>query len=217
MQQKKNGIIFDLDGTLLDTLRDLAEAVNIALDSAGFPTHEVDAYRTFVGDGVYTLIQRAVPPDTPEDSCRKVLLAMRDAYLAGWAKHTRPYPGIDAMLSGLNERGLPIAVLSNKPHEYTEIMVRHFFPAVSFARVQGSPPGEKAKPEPRLALDIAQGMGLAPESMYFVGDSNVDMLTAKAASMRAVGVSWGFRPVAELQGHGATLILNTPDEIFALL
>ncbi|MDL2267113.1 HAD family hydrolase [Desulfovibrio sp. OttesenSCG-928-G15] len=217
MEEQKKGIIFDLDGTLLDTLRDLAEAVNSALVSAGFPPHAVDAYRAFVGDGVYTLIQRAVPAGTGEESCRKVLLAMRDAYLAGWANHTRPYPGIENMLSGLIGRGVPVAVLSNKPHEYTEIMVRHFFPDISFFRVQGSPPGEKAKPEPKLALAIAAHMGLAPAHIFFVGDSNVDMLTAKAANMPAVGVSWGFRSIDELKSHGASGILSAPDDIFALL
>lgn len=213
MNYKARAVIFDMDGTLLDTLQDLADAVNAALGAKGFPDHPVDAYRVFVGDGVETLIRRACPESADDAARRAVLLGMRDTYAKNWMQYSRPYPGIEELVAALKERGIPMAVLSNKPHEFTLLMARHFFPDEPFARVQGSPAGEKAKPEPTLALRVANDLGVAPEDVLFVGDSNIDMITAKAAGMTSAGASWGFRPVEELIAHGAAYILDTPQDI----
>lgn len=204
---------FDLDGTLLDSLEDLADAGNAALASKGYPTHPADAYRYFVGDGMETLIRRAAPQGVEEDVLRLLTQTMRDEYALGWARKTRPYPGITTMLDELRQRGVVLAVLSNKPHEFTELAVRRFFPNTPFARIQGSPKGGRAKPDPALALAMAAELGLAPEEVLFIGDSRTDMDTAVAAGMFPLGVLWGFRPASELTEHGAKALVEDPIQI----
>lgn len=207
-------VFFDLDGTLLDTLEDLADAGNLALAARGFPSHPVDAYRFFVGDGMETLMRRAAPPDTDEASLDLLTKAMREQYGRNWARKTRPYAGIVAMLEWLASRSMPMAVLSNKPHEFTLLTVERFFPRTPFALVQGSPEGGRAKPEPAMALSMAKSLGLAPAEVLFMGDSRTDMDTAVAAGMLPAGVLWGFRPKSELLAHGARVLLEEPADLF---
>ena len=211
-------VIFDLDGTLLDTLADIAYSVNTALAARGLPVHPVDAYRHFVGDGWKMLITRALP----EQERTGALIAQCGAqameiYRQNWNCRTRPYDGILEMLEELRLKGAPLAILSNKPHAETVRCIDTYFSAVPFAEVLGQRDGFPAKPDPTSALEIARKMNLTPESVLFVGDSAVDMKTANAAGMPAVGAAWGFRGPQELLDAGCRSIVNHPREILSLL
>lgn len=228
-----HAIIFDLDGTLLDTLEDLADAANACLLAQGFSAHPVDAYRQFVGDGVETLFRRALPPGTPpgdatERAVAALVARMRDEYGARWSAKSAPYPGIRELLAALAPAGLPLGVLSNKPHAFTRLMVGSFFdgaaaapggapdgdgPLGPFAVVAGARPGVPRKPDPAAAIATARALGVDPAHAAFVGDSNVDMRTAHGAGMLAVGCLWGFRGEAELRESGASVLLAHPLEL----
>lgn len=207
-------VFFDLDGTLLDSLEDLADTANSVLVRHGYPSHAIDAYRYFVGDGMETLLRRAAPDSLGEEEFSRLLEPMREEYGKSWAKKSRPYNGIVPMLLELVEREVILAVLSNKPHEFAVLAVEHFFPNIHFAKIQGSPRGGKAKPDPSLALDMAREFKLAPGEVIFMGDSSIDMDTAVAAGMLPVGVLWGFRTEDELKRHGAKILLERPGDIF---
>ena len=207
-------VIFDLDGTLVDSLEDIADTANDALKARGFPAHPVDAYRYFVGDGIQNMVRRASPDGTDDEVINALVAEAHDAYSAGWNQKTRPYAGIEAMLRELEGRGIALAVLSNKLHEFTQDVVAHFFPQTPFKAIQGSPRGSKAKPDPTLALRIASELGVPPQQTLFMGDTRTDMDTATAAGMVPAGVLWGFRPERELLDHGAQLILREPGELF---
>lgn len=209
--------IFDLDGTLLDTLEDLADSMNRALAERGFPERPVDAYRYFVGDGMMNLARRASPPGTGDDVAAELVEAMADIYGNNWAVKTKPYAGIPAMLEECKRRGLGLAVLSNKPDAFTQVMIRHYFPENTFAQVFGARDAVPRKPDPAGALEIAQNLGLPPSAFLYFGDTNTDMRTGLAAGMFTVGVTWGFRPVEELRGAGAQAIIDRPEEIIGFL
>lgn len=209
-----DAFIFDLDGTLLNSLADVADAANAALTARGFPAHPEDAYRFFIGNGTRTLMRRAAPEGTDEETVTILLEGMHAHYAKNWAGKTRPYPGIMPMLERLSALGPPLAVLSNKPHAFTMLCVRRFFPDIPFSRVQGCPEGGSPKPDPALALDIAAEFGVEPPRVCFLGDSNVDMDTARAAGMVPVGALWGFRPESELRRHGAAVLLSLPEQLF---
>ncbi len=214
-------VIFDLDGTLLDTLDDLANAANGALHSAGYPQHPVSAYRQFVGNGLRMLVRRALPAGEadrigPADF-ETLVKRTGDNYARDWAVTTRPYPYVPELLQELRRRDLPLAVVTNKPHEWTLRMLKHYFPDEPFLFIQGAMPDLPHKPDPAGALKAARHLGTAPNETVFVGDSNVDMLTAHNAGMVAVGVDWGFRGAKELQESGADRILYTPLGLLAFL
>ena len=217
MPPRFRAVIFDLDGTLINSLDDLADCANAALGERGFPPHPADAYRFFVGEGMENLVRRAAPAGTDETVIRRLVECMRERYGRDWARKTRPYDGIVPMLERLAALPLPMAVLSNKPREFTDLTVRHFFPDIPFVQVLGSPPGGRAKPDPSLALSIADGLGLAPEQTLFVGDSRTDMDTATAAGMFPAGVLWGFRSAEELLAHGAKVLLKEPEGVNELV
>ncbi len=205
------GVVFDLDGTLLDTLTDLADCLNRVLQRHGLPTHPRDAYRMFVGDGLRMLVQRAMPVDRRDPAGIDALTAAMNAeYAEHWADQTRPYEGIPETLRALAERGLTLAVLSNKPDEFTPPAVRRFFPDIPFAAVRGARPEVPRKPDPTGALRIAAEAGLAPAEFLYLGDSGTDMQTAVRAGMHAVGVLWGFRGADELRANGAAHLLDHP-------
>ncbi len=208
------GIIFDLDGTLLNTLQDLAASVNSVLDERGWPEHPVDAYRSFVGDGLTMLVRRAVPEHIRDQRLiNEYVQAVRREYSRRWADKTAPYPGIPQALEELKQKGIVMGILSNKPHEATLEVVRHFFPGGCFEVVQGAMPNGLVKPNPKPALEVAARMGKNPGQVYFLGDSNVDMLTASSAGMIALGAAWGFRGREELLQAGARYILEKPLDI----
>ena len=210
--------IFDLDGTLLDTLDDLADSANEALATCGFPTHPVDAYRTFVGEGMAVLIQRILPAAARRtEQVDLVLDFYRAAYGRRWKAKTRLYPGIEALLTGLTAGGIPLAVLSNKPQAYTEICMAHFLGHHRFEVIFGQRDHVTRKPDPAGAYEIAAELGLDVAEILFIGDTATDMDTATAAGMIPVGVLWGFRPEAELRAHGARHLVARPEEILGLV
>lgn len=212
--------IFDLDGTLLNTLDDLANAANAALHSAGYPQHPVAAYRQFVGNGLRMLVRRALPEGEADRlgpaGFETLVGRTGDNYAQNWAAATRPYPHIPELLQELQRRGIPLAVVTNKPHEWTLHMLKHYFPDEPFLFIQGAMPNLPHKPDPAGALNAARHLGVAPHEAAFVGDSNVDMLTARNAGMAAVGVDWGFRGAQELKESGADTILYDPLELLPL-
>jgi phosphoglycolate phosphatase len=209
--------IFDLDGTLLDTLDDLADSANEALETSGFPGHPVASYRTFVGDGMTVLMERILPEaDRSPATVASLLELYRAAYQRRWKAKTRLYPGIDALLHNLTERGIPLAVLSNKPQAYTEIVMAHFLGHHRFEIIFGQREGIPHKPHPAGAHEIAARLGRAAADILFIGDTSTDMDTATAAGMIPVGVLWGFRGAEELQSHGAAHLVAEPEEILTL-
>ena len=209
--------IFDLDGTLLDSAGDIADAANRALSSMRFPEHDRAAYTRFVGNGMELLMRRVAPEGCGEDAIRTLLERMLREYDSGWAVKTRPYAGIPELLHTLSTQDWKLAVLSNKPHGVVCEIVTHFFPDVPFGRVQGSlSPSLPAKPDPALALDIAASFGLSPAESVVVGDMRTDVNVAKNAGMPSVGVSWGFRSRAELESYGAWRVIDSPGEFLPL-
>ncbi|MCB2191997.1 MAG: HAD family hydrolase [Deltaproteobacteria bacterium] len=212
------GLICDLDGTLLDSIADLGESMNIVLAADGLPRHPISAYRIMVGNGVEMLTERALPPNlrTP-DMVREMARRMREVYSGRWSVHTRPYPGIEDMLAQAQKAGLSLAVLSNKVDRFTTEMVSHFFPEVPFDQVVGAKTGIPIKPDPQSALTMAQELNLEPGQCIFLGDTKVDMDTANAAGMFPVGVLWGFRDEQELREAGAKRLLAHPSELAELL
>lgn len=216
---EKKAVVFDLDGTLLDTLQDLADSGNAVLAARGFPTHPTDDYRTFIGNGMLNLVRDIFPvgfrPAAGEES-EKILLEYREAYARNWRNTTTPFPGIAALLDELTAAGVPVGVLSNKAHDFTVKCVEAFLPGWSWEVVLGARDGIEPKPDPTGALEAAEILGVAPADCYFIGDSDVDILTARNAGMFPVGVSWGFRPVSELLEAGATTILETPGDLLTL-
>jgi phosphoglycolate phosphatase len=211
-------VIFDLDGTLLDTLEDIAAAANSALREEGFPEHPLDAYRRFVGNGVAILMQRALPESNLQpEQIERCAERFRDVYRDHWNLRTQLYPGINELLSELRARHLQLGVLSNKPHEFTLQCVTTYFPTDWFTCVFGQREGIPHKPDPAGVHEILDHMQVAPEHCLFVGDSAVDMQTARGAGLTAIGVSWGFRSRDELLEHGAARIIDHPHELLALV
>ena len=205
---KIKAAVFDLDGTLTNTLNDIATAMNRSLRLHGLPEFSVDEYRYLVGDGAKKLAQRAVR------NRQELAESVRREYQAYYQEHTldttRPYPGIPELLQALTERGIQVCVLSNKPHADTCGVVRHFFPEIPFAQIRGQVEGVPVKPDPTGAMMIARALGLKPEAFVYLGDTNVDMRTAVNAGMHPVGVTWGFRPAEELAQAGAEHLIGNP-------
>jgi phosphoglycolate phosphatase len=210
--------IFDLDGTLVDSLADIAAAMNWALAHHGLPTHPEAAYRGFVGEGVRELVRRAAGPGAPDEVRHAALL---ESYRGYYAEHlldrTRPFPGMEALLARLARQGVRLGVLSNKSDAFTRQLVEALFPGQAFAAVYGERPGVARKPDPAAALALAVELGASPAACAFVGDTPVDMKTARAAGMHAVGVTWGFRDAAELSAHGAQALARGADELWRAL
>jgi phosphoglycolate phosphatase len=212
-----DAIIFDLDGTLVDSLADLADSMNEVLQAAAMPVHPTLAYRRYVGDGIATLVRRALPANSRDEQTVGILTQrMRDAYKLRWNQKTRPYPGIAEMLTELGDRSVPLAVLSNKPQPMTCKVVSELLRAWQFAVVVGAEAGFARKPDPGGALEIAHRLNTAPNRMAYIGDSDTDMLTAKAAGMYAVGALWGFRDGAELAAAGADRLIGHPMQVTEL-
>lgn len=211
-------IIFDLDGTLLDTLADIATAANVALSMEGFPEHPLDAYRRFVGNGVAILMQRALPESAREEAqIERCAARFRDVYRDRWNQQTQAYGGIPELLATLRQRQLHLGVLSNKPHEFTQQCVSAYFPADWFACVLGQREGIPHKPDPSGVHEILRELQVPAERCLLVGDSAVDMQTAVRAGLKAIGVSWGFRSREELHEHGAAHVIDHPQELLTIL
>lgn len=207
-------VIFDLDGTLLDTIDDLATSTNHTLCRNGYPTHPLDAYRFFVGSGITKLIERALPEHArqPENVTR-----LRAEFLEYYRAHktdlSHPYPGIPELLHTLHAEGIRLAVASNKYHRGTVELVRHFFGDSLFSIILGQRENIPVKPDPAIVHDILDATGIPASHTLYVGDSGVDMQTARNSGTRSIGVTWGFRPEQELKENGADHIVDTPAEI----
>ncbi|HIT83002.1 MAG TPA: HAD family hydrolase [Candidatus Avibacteroides faecavium] len=213
----KRLVIFDLDGTLLDTIDDLAASTNHALRDNGLPMHDTAAYKHFVGNGIMKLIERAMPASKVNDAS---LARMRASFLAHYDRHncdlTRPYDGITAMLHALADKGIGMAVASNKYDSAVKRIIGHYFPDIPFIAAEGNKEGVAPKPDPAIVLGIMAAAGCAKGDVLYVGDSGVDMQTAANAGVEACGVTWGFRPVDELRQFAPQHIVSTPAEIVAL-
>lgn len=204
-------VLFDLDGTLNDTLTDISTAMNHALRAHGLPEFAVDAYRYLVGDGAKKLAERAV---RDRQDLRE---AVQRTYQAYYETHalvtTRPYDGIPELLAALRALGLRLCVLSNKPDADTRNVIAHFFPQVDFAVVRGQVEGVPVKPDPAGALAVAAQMGIKPDDFLYLGDTSVDMTCARNAGMHPIGVLWGFREAQELLDSGAEHLIAAPMDL----
>ncbi len=209
-------IIFDLDGTLLDTLDDLADSMNQVLIQLGFPTHAPSAYKLFVGEGVEYLAEQALPKNNRQPSnIQKCVELMRLEYAKRWASKTKIYKGIPELLKELAHQKIKISILSNKPDDFTKVIVKKFLSEWNFEIVQGALKTSPKKPDPQAALKIAQKCELAPHQFIFLGDTKIDMQTACAAGMHPVGAAWGFRSAEELITSGAKALINVPQELLS--
>ena len=210
--------IFDLDGTLLDTVADLANATNQALAQCGYPTHPTDAYYQFVGNGINKLFYRALPEEARTE---ENVLRIRSLFVPYYNEHnaddSRPYPGVSELLRELQAQGIQVAVASNKYQQATVKLVGHFFPDIRFAAVYGQREGVAIKPNPTIVADILNDTDISRVDTIYIGDSGVDMQTARNAEVESIGVSWGFRSVEELIDNGAEHIVHRAEEIAALI
>jgi len=211
-------VLFDLDGTLLDTLEDLADSMNTVLRSLGFDEHKADDYRYFVGDGIEVLCQRVVPKRHRDQQVliNKCIADMKQEYGRRWDRKTKPYKGIQQMLNYLAANGIKMAVLSNKPDEFTRLTVTRLLSRWKFDVILGQRSNVPRKPDPAAALEIARRLGMKPYEIVYLGDTSIDMKTAIAAGMYPVGALWGFRTKAELLESGARMIIAKPSELLSL-
>ena len=209
-------IIFDLDGTLVDTLADLTDAMNYALSNAALPTRSMDECRRFVGEGLDKYVARALP-EGKEHLHRKVKGDFRAYYREHMLDQSRPYDGIGALLAELSRRGMPMSVLSNKPQDSVELMVERLLDRWEFAEVRGERDDSPLKPDPAAATQIADALGIDPRQFIFLGDSKTDMQTAVNAGMHPVGAAWGFRDAEELLSHGAKAVIERPMDLVDII
>ncbi|MBQ9406983.1 MAG: HAD family hydrolase [Desulfovibrio sp.] len=216
-----HALIFDLDGTLLDSLEDIANAGNAILSTHGYPVRSLSEYRQLVGNGFHNLIRNALPPDVsatmPEDALAALITEARSWYANNLYRNTKPYVGLPEALQALARAGHSLAVLSNKPHELTVPLIDHFFPEVPFAHVIGGRKDFPLKPDPTVLLNMLQDMRVAHNQAFYVGDSNVDVFTARNAGLRSIGVAWGFRGVEELRAAQADLIIDSPAQLITVV
>lgn len=211
-------VLFDLDGTLLDTLADVADATNAALAQLGFPSHPVEAFKYFIGDGMEQLARRALGPGEHDPGLvARCVERIWQEYAQCWYRKTRPYPNVPELLDQLTARHIPMAVLSNKPQEFTQLCVGRLLGPWRFDVVVGAGSQFPPKPHPAAARHIAQTLRLAPEQIVYLGDTNTDMQTAVAAGMYPIGALWGFRSAEELRASGAQALVAQPLELLAFL
>ncbi len=213
----KKLVIFDLDGTLLNTIEDLGEAANYALQMTGFPTHAIASYPYFVGNGVTRLLQRVLPEDARTD---ETVDTLRKHFMDYYDKHntdnTKPYPGIVELLENLQDNGIKVAVASNKYDSAVKKLINHYFPHINFCAAEGQKDGVPVKPDPSIVFEILSKSPTPKADVLYVGDSGVDMETARRACVTSCGVTWGFRPISELMAYHAENIVNSPADILNL-
>jgi phosphoglycolate phosphatase len=213
-----NGVIFDLDGTLVNSLEDIADSMNTVLKEYGFPTHGLTEYRAFVGRGMRNLVARSLPEDSRDETrialCRDSLLK---EYGMNCLNKTRPYEGITELIDGLDRRRIVRAVFSNKIDHLTKRIVEALFPGTPFQVVVGAGAGMPEKPDPAGVLSVARQLEIEPEHLIYVGDSDVDMETAHNAGMYPAGALWGFRTKEELAAHGAGSLIEHPSDLLGVI
>ena len=211
----KKAVIFDLDGTLLNTLDDLVDSTNYALSKFGYPTRTIDEVRQFVGNGVAKLIERAIPEGKNNPNFEKCLAIFKENYAQNMYNKTAPYNGIIEMLSNLKSKGIKIAVVSNKfDLAVKELCKKYFEGFIDFAAGENEAQGIKKKPAPDTVISVLNEFNFAPEDAVYVGDSDVDIMTAKNSKMPCISVTWGFRDEKFLLENGATILINAPSEIY---
>lgn len=211
----KKAVIFDLDGTLLNTLDDLADSTNYALSKFGYPTRTIDEVRQFVGNGVAKLIERAIPEGKNNPNFEKCLAIFKENYAQNMYNKTAPYNGIIEMLSNLKSKGIKIAVVSNKfDLAVKELCKKYFEGFIDFAAGENEAQGIRKKPAPDTVISVLNKFNFAPEDAVYVGDSDVDIMTAKNSKMPCISVTWGFRDEKFLLENGATILINAPSEIY---
>lgn len=212
------GVIFDLDGTLLNTLDDLTDSVNAAMRSCGCAEHDCDAYKLKIGNGFRNLIEVSLSDEKRNaGTIDHGLGVFLDTYSRCYMVKTAPYPGILSLLNALNAQGIKMGVNSNKRNDYTRHLVEKFFSDMPLVGILGEREGVPKKPNPTAALELAEKMQLSPNEVLYIGDSKTDIMTGRNAGMKTVGVLWGFRGRDEFEAHGADDIVQTPDEILTIL
>jgi phosphoglycolate phosphatase len=210
-------VIFDLDGTLLDTLEDLADSANQVLAGHDLPIHDVLAYRYFVGEGLQVLLERIVPQQQrTEQFLAQLAIEFKEVYARRWHVKSRMYDGIATMLRSLEKDGVFLTVLSNKPHEFTCLCVEKLLAGYQFAYVLGARPGIPKKPDPAGAFELAGLLEMEPAKILYLGDTATDMQTAVQADMYPVGALWGFRTAEELSRNGAAALISKPKQLLEL-
>lgn len=215
---KKSLVVFDLDGTLLNTIDDLGHAANYALEKNGLPTHPIESYPRMVGNGVVRLLERTLPPGCDPRVVEESLLSDFKEYYNGHnTVYTTPYPGIIDLLGELAEAGVSMAVASNKYQAATEKIISHYFPKIPWVAVEGQREGIPVKPDPSVVFCILASAKVSKAETIYVGDSGVDMETARRACVDSVGVTWGFRSRQELIDYNAGRIVDAADEILSLI
>ena len=214
----KNLVIFDLDGTLINSVKDLAVSTNYALGELNFPTHPIENYNLMIGNGINKLFERALPNGQKTD---ENILRMREVFLKHYdqynAVYTHPYNGIPELLEELQKKNILLAVASNKYQQATEKLVHYFFPDIEFAQVLGQRKEVPSKPDPAILFEIMKSTNMPAHKILMVGYSNIDMETANRAQIDACGVSWGFRSIEELKSKNPKYIVNNPEEILTLV
>lgn len=214
---KQKAVIFDLDGTLIDSLENIAICMNQVLKELKLPFHEIEDYKYFVGGGISILVDNALKKDISQKTKDEVTARFKIVYDQKLHKTTLPYDGIYELLAGLEKKDYKIGILSNKPHEFTIQYINNLFSKYKIEEIHGQKEEIPKKPNPIAAINIAKKFEIPCEEIYFVGDTMVDMQTAKNAGMIAVGVLWGFRDEKELRDNGADFIVSSPKELFNLL
>jgi phosphoglycolate phosphatase len=218
MRHTFKAVLFDLDGTLLYTLKDVADAMNKALVHFGYPSHPVDAYKYFIGESVETEAYRALPESARDaEFIKKVAVYSEEIYDKCWGDNTHPYPGIPELLTELPRHGLSLVILSNKNDRFTKVMVEKILPQWQFKIVQGALPDVPLKPDPTMALQIAKKLRIPPEQFLYLGDTSTDMKTAVSAGMFPVGCLWGYRNADELLESGAKVLIDNPLDVLGVI
>lgn len=215
--KKYKGIIFDLDGTLLDTVDDLGDSMNEVLKTYNYPTFTSEEYKLKVGGGFKGLVLSSLPEGTDSNKIDEAIGLFADSYDRRYLNKTKTYKGIDSVLDKLNEMGFKLGINSNKKDEYTKNLINKFFKRIPFTAVYGERDGISRKPDPTSALDIIKLMELKAEEVLYIGDTSVDIMTAENSGIDSVGVLWGFRNYEELNKHGATYIISDPKEILNIV
>lgn len=210
---KKKAFIFDLDGTLIDSLTDLAASANFALRQLGYPEHDVEKYRMFVGDGVKILMRRVLPESAPDSETERLLPYFQEYYALHYSNKTRPYEGMPEALAFLKNQGIALCVLSNKPHESAVKIINELFEKDTFSIVCGLRETMRKKPDPTALRNILREIGVSHEETVYVGDSGVDMQTAQNAGVFGLGAGWGFRGKEELFQNGASFVVENPSQL----
>lgn len=206
-----------MDGTLLDTIQDIAETMNIVLTNNSFPVHSVPTYEVFVGEGLEKLVWKVLPQkNRNKEKVEDIISSFRNIYPDRWI-HTCPYPNIIKTLMGLEKMNIQLGVLSNKPHRFTVQMVEDYFPQIKFFHVRGANSDFPKKPDPLAALYMINMIGVEPDKMLFIGDSGEDIHTAHNTGMKSIGVTWGLNPVSQLIDSNADWIINEPLEILNII